>query len=55
MIALSPVLIGCAMLVGASVVVFTWCCLVVAKNADQIMEDIERDDIERLRRMRGAA
>ncbi len=37
------------------VLVIVLSCLVTAKHADQIQADLQRDDIERLRRMKGAA
>lgn len=37
------------------VVVVVWSCLVAAKHADQVAEDMQRDDLARLRRMKGAA
>jgi hypothetical protein len=47
-------ILGLAVLVLVCLIV-VFSCLVVAKRADEVMADIERDDLDRLRRMKGAA
>jgi hypothetical protein len=52
---MSAFALACFFVLGVIALCVIWCCLVVAKRADQIMADIERDDADRLQRMKGAA